>query len=80
MLIDDKDHKVMEETATSRRGFLFGLLGGLAGTAGLSALAAGEKTKSADLASGSGRPVSKPIDNIFTPLPSSKREFKKERS
>ena len=56
----------------TRRGFLFSLLGGFAGAAGLFSIAARAKKPSRAI-SGSEpvpeRPAAKPIDNIFVPLP-----------
>ena len=69
-----------EEGAATRRNFLFSLLGGLAGAAGLSAIVARSKTA---ITGRSGkepaayRKVRGPIDNIFVPL--SPRENVKRR-
>ncbi|MFI5362782.1 MAG: hypothetical protein ACHQ49_12490 [Elusimicrobiota bacterium] len=60
-----------ETSIATRRGFLFSLLGGLAGAAGLSSIVAGTKASPEERATGAAvpeQPVAKPIDNIFTPL------------
>ena len=77
MLRGDKNHKPVMEGSATRRGFLFGLLGGLAGAAGLTAIVARFARASSLLpgtAPAQGRTSSKPIDNIFVPLRSPKRE------
>ncbi len=82
MLKDDKDHKLTEAGAATRRGFLFSLVGGLAGAAGWYALISGSKKASAGrsgLDSVPSQAAATPIDNIFVPLRSSKRDLQKER-
>ena len=64
-----------EQGAATRRNFLFSLLGGLAGAVGLSALVARKKAFASAAAGAKpipDQPAAKPIDNIFTPIPSRK--------
>jgi len=64
-----------EKGSATRRGFLLGLLGGLASAVGLTAAAAKSEESSPDETPPSpGRPVANPIDNIFVPLRTTTRK------
>jgi len=83
-LVMKKDDKGQELTKNdgnlpTRRGFLFSLLGGFAGAAALFSIVVRAKTSSRAIAGEEpvpGRPVAKPIDNIFVPL-SPKNDLKR---
>jgi hypothetical protein len=77
-LVKQTDRSSDGNTST-RRGFLFSLLGGFAGAAGLTSIAGRAKTSLRAISG--AEPVktpqsSKPIDNIFVPL-SPKKNLKR---
>lgn len=75
--ISQKDAR--PEVLATRRGFLFDLLGNLAGAAAL--LASAAKPGNAALAGGDAAPgkAGTPIDNIFVPIRSSKGKTREEQ-
>ena len=81
MMAHDKNQRPSNEDGkATRRGFLLGLLAGLAGAAGLGAAKFGAALPGEAAprgGSGSGSGAGKPIDNIFVPIRSSKRKAQK---